>query len=87
MTMPSFQFGPLYVDGIINIITRPTRDTRGVFVKAGTGSNEKAAGSFRAGGKLGQAAFGRVYAKFFERNPFESTRIPRSVTVTASWKR
>jgi iron complex outermembrane recepter protein len=64
-------WGANAVNGIINIITRHTRDTRGVFVKQGTGSNEKSALSFRVGGKLGSAAFGRVYAKYFERNPFE----------------
>jgi iron complex outermembrane receptor protein len=71
-------WGANAVNGIINIITRHTKDTRGVFVKAGTGSNEKKAVSFRVGGKLGSTAFGRVYAKYFERGPFEYETPERS---------
>ena len=55
------------VNGVINIITRSARDTRGVLVSAGAG-NRESNGGVRLGGGLGTPdAHFRVYAKYLDR--------------------
>ncbi len=66
-------WGANAVNGIINIITKTTEDTQGVLVNVGAGSEEKAFGSFRYGGKLGNNVSYRVFAKFFKRDSFAET--------------
>ncbi len=64
-------WGANAVNGVINVITRSARDTRGVYLKTATGSREAFEADLRVGGALGRSVHGRVYAKYFERNPFE----------------
>ena len=64
-------WGANAVNGIINIVTKPTRDTRGVFLQAGTGSLERVTGSARIGGSLGRSLAYRAYIKYFDRLPFD----------------
>jgi len=64
-------WGANAVNGVINIITKHAKDTQGVFVQAGAGTEEKAFGSFRVGGSMGKNTFYRVYAKGFDRDSFK----------------
>jgi iron complex outermembrane receptor protein len=61
-------WGANAVNGVINIITKPTRETRGGVVTAGVGTEDRAFGSFRYGANLGDNASYRVYGKYFNRN-------------------
>jgi len=61
-------WGANAVNGVINIITKSANDTQGGLVVAGAGSEERGLGAFRYGGKLGRDAYGRIYAKYFNRD-------------------
>lgn len=61
-------WGANAVNGIVNIITKSARDTRGGLLVAGAGAQERGFGTFRYGGGSGQL-FHRVYAKGFNRGP------------------
>ena len=63
-------WGANAVNGVINIITKDAKDTHGVFLKAGSGSDERAFGSIRYGAKLENEIDYRVYAKYFNRDSF-----------------
>ena len=60
-------WGANAVNGVINIITRHTRDTQGNLALAGAGSYERGFGAFRHGGAIGKDAWFRVYGKVFHR--------------------
>jgi iron complex outermembrane receptor protein len=62
-------WGANAVDGVINIITKPAQATQGGLVTAEVGTEERTAESIRYGGKLGNAAYYRVYSKYFEWEP------------------
>ncbi len=59
-------WGANAVNGIINVITKPTRETQGVLWSAGGGTEERAFSSFRFGGALGDNIHYRVYGKWME---------------------
>jgi iron complex outermembrane receptor protein len=61
-------WGANAVNGVINIITKNAKDTQGGYVHAGAGTEEKAFGAVRYGGRLGENAWYRVYAKAFDRD-------------------
>jgi len=61
-------WGANAVNSIINIITKKARDTQGTLVTGGIGTEEKGFSSLRYGGKLGENAYYRVYAKYFNRD-------------------
>jgi len=61
-------WGANAVNGVINIITKRTRETRGGVVTAIVGSEERGFGSVRYGANLGDNASYRVYGKFFNRS-------------------
>lgn len=54
--------------GVINIITRTAKETQGVLVTGGGGTEERAFGAFRYGGALDHGLNYRVYGKFFDRD-------------------
>jgi iron complex outermembrane recepter protein len=60
-------WGANAVNGVINIITKHTKDTQGGLLTAGIGTEEQGFGSLRFGGKLGENAYYRLYAKYFNR--------------------
>lgn len=60
-------WGANAVNGVINIITRHSRDTAGALVSIGAGNDERGAG-VRYGGKLGEDTSFRIYAKGFGRD-------------------
>jgi iron complex outermembrane receptor protein len=61
-------WGANAVNGVINIITKHSKDTRGGLVTAGGGTEERAFGSIRYGGKSDDDTYYRVYAKYFKRD-------------------
>lgn len=61
-------WGANAVNGVINIITKSAKDTQGLLVTGGGGSEEKVFGGIRYGGKLGQDFSYRVYGKGFRRD-------------------
>ena len=56
-------WGANAVSGIINIITKSSRDTQGGFISGGGGTEERGFGAFRVGGKVGDNLYYRIYGK------------------------
>ncbi|MDY6989878.1 MAG: TonB-dependent receptor [Thermodesulfobacteriota bacterium] len=61
-------WGANAVNGVINIMTKEAKDTQGGLVSVGAGTEERGFGGLRYGGKLGDDAYYRIYAKYFERD-------------------
>ncbi len=66
-------WGANAVNGVINIITKKSKDTQGSLVAAGGGSLEDGFATLRYGGKMGGNAHYRVYGKWFNRDSFEDS--------------
>lgn len=62
-------WGANAVNGVVNVITRGAKETQGLFVQGGGGSEERGFGAVRYGGRLGSSAAYRVYGKYFDRGP------------------
>lgn len=62
-------WGPNAVNGVINIITKNTKDTRGGLVSAGGGNVDQGFFNARYGGGNGQTFDYRVYSMGFNRGP------------------
>ncbi len=62
-------WGPNAVNGVINVITKNTKDTQGALVSAGGGSFEQGFLEARYGGGNGTNLNYRVYGKGFTRGP------------------
>jgi len=60
-------WGANAVNGVINIITKSTQDTRGGLVTASVGSEDRGIVSFRYGANLGARASYRFYGKYSNR--------------------
>jgi len=61
-------WGANAVNGVINIITKSSADTRGGLFIAGAGNEEKGFATLRYGDTLGEAGHYRFYAKYFDRD-------------------
>ncbi|MFH1568142.1 MAG: TonB-dependent receptor [Gemmatimonadota bacterium] len=61
-------WGANAVNGIINVVTRGAASTQGGRVEVGGGTEERAFGSARYGGRLGEGGHYRVYGKWFARD-------------------
>lgn len=61
-------WGANAVNGVINIITKSAKDTRGVLVTGGGGTEERGFGAVRYGAKLGEDAYARVYGSYFNKD-------------------
>ncbi|MFH2046317.1 MAG: TonB-dependent receptor [Pseudomonadota bacterium] len=61
-------WGANAVNGVINIITKSTYDTKGGLVSAGAGKEERGFGNFRFGDSLGENACYRVFGKYADRD-------------------
>ena len=57
-------WGANAVNGVINIITKATKETQGGLLTAGGGNEPLAAGSIRYGGSIGSGAFYRVFSTY-----------------------
>ena len=62
-------WGPNAVDGVINIITKSSKDTQGAYASAGGGNEEQGFFNSRYGGDDGNGLTWRVYGKGFTRGP------------------
>lgn len=60
-------WGANAVNGVINIITKSARDTRGILGTAGGGTEERFLTGLRYGGNRGEDINFRIYAKYFDR--------------------
>lgn len=58
------QWGANAVNGIINIITKDTKNTQGGFMTASAGNMVQANGGGRYGGKIGEESYARMYVKY-----------------------
>ncbi|MBI3667944.1 MAG: TonB-dependent receptor [Acidobacteria bacterium] len=61
-------WGANAVNGVINIISKHSRETQGGLATIGGGNEEGGFGSARYGGPLGAKGYYRVYSKFFRRS-------------------
>ena len=61
-------WGANAVNGVINITTKSAKDTQGVLITAGAGTEDRGFGTLRYGGKLGENAYYRVYGKVLDRD-------------------
>jgi iron complex outermembrane receptor protein len=61
-------WGSNAVNGVINIISKNSRDTQDWYVEAGSGSEEEVIAGARYGGTLGEGGTYRVFGKFSERD-------------------
>lgn len=61
-------WGANAVNGVINIITKSAKDTQGLMLTGGGGTEEQGFAGVRYGGKLGENAYYRVYGKYFNRD-------------------
>jgi iron complex outermembrane receptor protein len=61
-------WGANAVNGVISIITKSARDTQGLLISAGGGTEDRGFGSVRYGVKLDDDAFLRIYTKYFTRD-------------------
>src|SRR5258705_8112897 len=75
-------WGANAVDGVINVITRKAKATQSAVVTAGGGTEERAAGGVRYGGKLGDNTYYRVYTKYFDWGP---SVYPSGMTAHDGW--
>ncbi len=76
-------WGANAVNGVINVITRPARDTQGGSINAGIGTSSSG-GAFRYGGKLGPNGHYRVYGKGFEH---QNTERATGTEVRDGWQK
>ncbi|MDB6038195.1 MAG: ligand-gated TonB-dependent outer rane channel [Verrucomicrobiales bacterium] len=60
-------WGANAVNGVINITTKSAKDTQGVLLTGGAGTEEQGFGA-RYGGKVGENGYYRVYGKWFNRD-------------------
>ncbi|WP_207188571.1 TonB-dependent receptor plug domain-containing protein [Thiocystis minor] len=66
-------WGANAVNGVINIITKSAAETQGGLAEVGVGSEERAIGALRYGGKLAPDTYARFYAKYNERDALITT--------------
>src|SRR5580692_2712035 len=62
-------WGANAVNGVINIITKSSKDTKGGLVTAHTGSEESLGGSLQYGGKIGDKGTYRAFGNYFNIEP------------------
>jgi iron complex outermembrane receptor protein len=75
-------WGANAVDGVINVITKKAKSTQSALLTAGGGTEERAAGGVRYGGKLGDHTYYRAYTKYFDWGP---SAYPSGMTAHDGW--
>jgi iron complex outermembrane recepter protein len=75
-------WGANAVNGVINIITKSARDTQGLLVSSGGGTEDRGFANVRYGVKLDDNAFLRIYTKYFSR---DSSVLPNDTTAHDAW--
>jgi iron complex outermembrane receptor protein len=77
-------WGANAVNGVINIITKHSADTKGGLITAGGGNLESGFGSFRYGKDLGKDTTARLYVKGFQRDAF---KYPDKQSANDDWNK
>ncbi|HEV2750580.1 MAG TPA: TonB-dependent receptor [Gemmatimonadales bacterium] len=75
-------WGANAVNGVINVITKDAKDTQGLLVSGGGGSELRGFGSAQYGGALGSEVHYRAYGSGFTRQP---TLLPTGGDATDDW--
>ena len=75
-------WGANAVNGVINVITKNAKDTQGLLLEGGAGSELHGFGGVRYGGTLSSNVHYRVYGKFFDR---DSTVLHNGRDATNDW--
>src|SRR5438874_2579260 len=75
-------WGANAVNGVINVITRNSRDSQGLLVSGGGGTELRGFGNARWGGTLSPTVHYRVYGTGFARQP---TLLPSSLDAADDW--
>lgn len=75
-------WGANAVNGVINVITKDAKDTQGLLVSGGGGTELRGFGTVQYGGALGQRGRFRAYGSGFKRQP---TVLPSGVDTTDDW--
>lgn len=75
-------WGANAVNGVINIVTKSARDTQGVLISAGAGTELENFARVRYGGARGEDAHFRFYAKGFNR---DSTELASGASAQDDW--
>ena len=75
-------WGANAVNGVINVITKDAKETGGLLVTGGGGSELRGLGSARYGGELGAHGNYRIYGKAFSRDP---TLLPNGQAAPDGW--
>ncbi|MCW8129014.1 MAG: TonB-dependent receptor [Planctomycetota bacterium] len=76
-------WGANAVNGVINIITKHSKDTQGVLAAVSAGTQETTIDSVRYGGKIGEAATYRFFVKYSKRD--ELTRAGDRLAAHDGW--
>ena len=61
-------WGANAVNGVINVITKQAKDSQGVLMAAGGGTQDQGFGTAQYGGKIGEDASYRMFTKYFDHN-------------------
>ncbi len=75
-------WGANAVNGVINVITKDAKDTPGVALSGGGGTELRGFGTARYGGQVGSAARYRIYATRFARDP---SALPSGQEAVDEW--
>src|SRR5947199_9433102 len=75
-------WGANAVNGVINVITKDAKDTQGLLLSGGGGSEQRGFGTVRYGGRLGSTVRARIYGRGFDRAP---TLLPSGQDAADVW--
>ena len=76
-------WGANAVNGVINIITKKSKDTQGLYVEAGGGTQLRYSTGLRYGGMVGSNVSYRVYGKYFDR---DDSVFPNGEDAADAWR-
>ena len=76
-------WGANAVNGVINIITKHTKDTQGVLASGGAGTEERGFGTVRYGGKISDDVHYRVFGKYADH---DDSVLPNGDEAHDSWQ-
>src|SRR2546425_13045064 len=75
-------WGANAVNGVINVITKDAKDTQGLLLSGGGGTEQRGFGTVRYGGRLGSTVRARIYGRGFDR---ASTLLPSGQGAADGW--
>ncbi len=75
-------WGANAVNGVINVVTKSAKDTQGLLLSGGGGTEERGFGTVRYGFQIDDGIYMRVYTKYFDR---DSSVLPNGTDAFDSW--